>query len=330
MNRRLKRILKVVLPLAFGLLILWLLYRHMDMQALLSTLRSDARFGIIFLGCLFGTLGNTIRGFRWQLLNRTLDPEVRCINSILTTHGNYGVSLALPRLGEVWRVATMSHYSGIGFGRLLGTLFIDRIFDIIALGVLLLVGLLLNAPFFGQFFTANPRITAWWSDVITSPWFYIIVVLLIGLLVALLLWVGRSQRARDLVKSVVEGLQTIKTMSQKWLFYLYTVGIWVCYFLQFYICFWAFSFTQDLSLSAALLSFVMASVGVLVPTQGGMGGWHFMVIYTLMAYGVESADAQSFALIVHTCQAILWTGFVGLTSMALLPLVNRNRNTVNQ
>ena len=92
MNRRLKRILKVVLPLAFGLLILWLLYRHMDMQALLSTLKSDARFGVIFLGCLFGTLGNTIRGLRWQLLNRTLDPEVSCINSILTTHGNYGAT----------------------------------------------------------------------------------------------------------------------------------------------------------------------------------------------------------------------------------------------
>ena len=73
---------------------------------------------------------------RQQLLNRTLDPEVSCINSILTTHGNYGVSLALPRVGEVWRVATMSHYSGIGFGRLLGTLFVDRIFDVIVLVVL--------------------------------------------------------------------------------------------------------------------------------------------------------------------------------------------------
>ena len=330
MNRRLKRILKVVLPLAFGLLILWLLYRHMDMQALLSTMRSDARFGVIFLGCLFGTLGNTIRGLRWQLLNRTLDPEVSCINSILTTHGNYGVSLALPRVGEVWRVATMSHYSGIGFGRLLGTLFVDRIFDVIVLVVLVLLGLLVNAPFFSEFITANPRIVAWWGKVITSPWFYLVIAILIGSLVALVLWVKRSGRGRHLVKNVIEGLRTLQTMSHKGLFYLYTVGIWAGYFLQFYICFWAFSFTQGLGFSAGLLSFVMASVGVLVPTQGGMGGWHFMVIYTLMAYGVESADAQSFALIVHTCQAILWTGFVGLLSMALLPVVNRNRNIVNE
>lgn len=330
MDKRLNRTLKILVPLALGLLILWLLYRNMDTDALLATLRSDANFGIIFCAALFGTIGNTVRGLRWQMLNCTLDPEVRCINSILTVHGNYGVSLVLPRMGEVWRVATMSHYSKIGFGRLLGTLFVDRIFDVFALMALLIVGLLVNTPFFREFVESNPQIVDWWQALLVSPWLYVVLLLLLGLAVGLIVWLRRSVRSRQLIGGFMAGIKTISALSNKWLFYLYTIGIWGSYFLQFYICFKAFSFTQDLEFSAGLLGFVMASVGVLVPTQGGMGGWHFVVIYALMAFGVESVDAQSFALIVHTSQAIIWTGIVGLVSILLLPVVNKNRKIVNR
>lgn len=320
----------MILPLALGLLILWLLYRNMDTEALLSTLRGDAQFGIIFGACFFGTLGNTIRGLRWQMLNRTLDPNVSCINSILTVHGNYGVSLLLPRVGEVWRVATMSHYSEIGFGRLLGTLFVDRIFDVFALMALVVIGLFVNYPFFKEFVASNPQVLEWWQDLLVSPWLYVAIVVVLLLCVLLVVWLRRKKSGRKMITNVVDGIRTISTLPNKWLFYVYTIGIWGSYFLQFYICFEAFSFTQDLGFYAGLLGFVMASVGVLVPTQGGMGGWHFVVIYTLIAFGVESTDAQSFALIVHTSQAIIWTGLIGLSSIILLPIVNKNKNIVNR
>ncbi|MDO5017301.1 MAG: lysylphosphatidylglycerol synthase transmembrane domain-containing protein [Porphyromonas sp.] len=327
MKKGLKKVLKLVLPLALGLLILWLLYRHMDVEAFRHTLREDTNLWIILGASMMGTVGNTIRGLRWQMLNKRLDENTSLINSILTVHGNYGVSLAIPRMGEVWRVATMSLYSGIGVGKLVGTLLVDRVFDIIAILVMLLIGLGVNAPFFSGFISTNVDLD---SAVRSSVWLYIAVGLLAALTIAVALWFVKSAKGHAAARNILQGLKTISQLDQPWLFYLYTIGIWGSYFLQFYFCFFAFSFTSHMGMSVALLCFVMASVGVMVPTQGGMGGWHFVVIYTLMAFGLDQVHAQNFALIVHTFQAIFWTGSVGLVSILLLPIINRKKNIVNQ
>lgn len=330
MNKGLKTTLKVLVPLAFGLLILWLLYRNMDVAALMETLRGDASFGIIIIASLFGTLGNTFRGIRWHLLNKRLEPNVRPINSLLTTHGNYVVNMALPRLGEVWRVGAMSHYSGISVSKLFGTLFVDRIYDVVAVSSLILLGLFLNAPFFTNFLRHNPEALLKLQEIGRSPWTYIIVVLLVVLAIFGVKWIKKSEKMMYSLRNVREGLRTIRVMDKKWLFHLYTIGIWVSYYLQFYITFYAFSFTAHLDPAVGLLTFVMGSLGVIAPVQGGMGAWHFMVIYSLMVFGVEATNAHNFALIVHTFQVFVWTNLMGLIALGLLPLVNRNKNVDNK
>lgn len=330
MNKGIKTVLKVLIPLAFGVLILWLLYRNMDVEALMETLRGDASFGIIIIASLFGTFGNTFRGLRWDVLNKRLDPNASLLNSLLTTHGNYVVNMALPRLGEVWRVGAMSHYSGISISKLLGTLFVDRLFDVVAVVVMILLGLLLNAGFFANFFTNNPEAFVKLQSVVRTPWFIIALGILVATIVMVVTWARKSERVMHSLHNVGEGLHTITTMDKKGLFYLYTVAIWVSYYLQFYITFFAFSFTSDLGPAVGLLTFVMGSIAIVAPVQGGMGAWHFMIIYSLMAFGVQATNAQNFALIVHTFQTFIWTNLMGLIAIALLPLVNRKKNTINQ
>ena len=65
-----------------------------------------------------------------------------------------------------------------------------------------------------------------------------------------------------------------------------------------------------------------SSIGVAVPVQGGIGPWHFMVIATLVCFGVNENDAAAFALVVHTVQTV-WTGLCGLFGVVALPLTNR-------
>mgnify|MGYP002235735364 CR=1 FL=1 len=62
-----------------------------------------------------------------------------------------------------------------------------------------------------------------------------------------------------------------------------------------------------------LITFTMSSIGVAVPVQGGIGPWHFMVIATLVCFGVNENDAAAFALVVHTVQTV-WTGLCGLSA----------------
>lgn len=317
---------KVIIPLAVGILILWFLYRNMDVEDLFETLRSDADFGFLLLAAAFGTIGNTFRGMRWQILNKSLSPNARLINSFLTTHGNYAINLVLPRLGEVWRCGAMAHYSRMSFSALLGTLLVDRAFDILMILFLLLLGMVVNIGFFSSFFYNNMTFTDNVRGIISSPWLYFIFALLTIGGIFFVKSLGRGKfglKIREQVKNLLNGLRTVVSMDQKWLFFIYTIGIWGGYFLQFYLTFFAFSFTAHLSPAIALIAFVMGAIAVVAPVQAGIGAWHFMIIYSLVFFGINTVDAQSFALIVHTSQQFIWTPIVGLISIGLLPLVNR-------
>ena len=120
----------------------------------------------------------------------------------------------------------------------------------------------------------------------------------------------------------------MRKMKDGWLFVVETVGIWFCYFMQFYLCFFCFGFSSGLSLGAALLLFVGGSIAVVVPTPNGAGPWHFAIISIMVLYGVSTTDAQVFALIVHSTQTLL-VAVLGLYGIAALQLRGLRRKTMN-
>jgi hypothetical protein len=89
------------------------------------------------------------------------------------------------------------------------------------------------------------------------------------------------------------------------LFACFTLGIWLSYFLHYYLTFFCFDFTADLGLGCALVTFIVGSIAVIVPTPNGAGPWHFAVKTMLILYGVADEHALYFVLIVHTVQTML-------------------------
>ncbi len=94
-----------------------------------------------------------------------------------------------------------------------------------------------------------------------------------------------------------------------------------------YVTFWAFKFTAHLSILTGLTVFVMASFGMVAPSPGGIGTWHFMAIETLVIYGIaKTPDASAFAFAAHGSMT-LFVVFVGLISLILIPVVNNRQNS---
>ena len=125
------------------------------------------------------------------------------------------------------------------------------------------------------------------------------------------------KRIKSFISNFVVGITSLARMKNGWLFILETVGIWFCYFMQFYLCFFCFGFSSDLSLLAGLLLFVAGSVAVVVPTPNGAGPWHFAIISIMVLYGVSSTNASVFALIVHSTQTLL-VAVLGLYALVML------------
>ena len=130
-KRILRTFLKIVLPLVFGGLLLWFLYREMDITEIWRVVKEGVRYDIILFSLLFGLLANVVRGLRWGLLIRSLGERFKMTNAVYAVLGNYAVNLVLPRVGEVWRCGMVTRYDKISFTKLLGTLLIDRVSDTI-------------------------------------------------------------------------------------------------------------------------------------------------------------------------------------------------------
>ena len=303
----LQTFVKIFLPLAFGCLLLWFLYSHMDVTEIWRVIREGVRYDIILVSLLFGLFANVVRGLRWGLLISSLGERFKMSNIIYAVLGNYAVNMVLPRVGEVWRCGIITKYDKIPFTKLLGTLLIDRVSDTIVVGSITLLIFIFNFDFFISFFAKNPALLEGFQKMFDSIWIYVgAVILVVGI------WFVFKYMSNFTLVQKAKAL---------------LLNVWGGYFCYFYITFYAFDFTRDLGITVGLIAFTMSSIGVAVPVQAGIGAWHFMVIATLVCFGVNENDAAAFALVVHTVQTV-WTVLCGLFGIVALPLTNKETPAV--
>ena len=308
MNKLLKEILSVVLPIALGVFVLYWVYRDFDFARVGDVLLHGMSWGWMLLSLFFGVMSHVFRGWRWKQTLAPLGAYPRSGNCVDAIFVSYATNLVLPRVGEVSRCGVLARYDGVSFAKSLGTVVTERLLDGVC--ILLITGgtFLLQMPVFVRFFSETGTKIPSLLHLLTSPWFYVSLFSVIGvgvLLYYLLRMLSFYEKVKGVVRSVWEGIMSLRQVDHIGLFIFYTVAIWVCYFLHFYLTFFCFGFTESLSLLAGLVMFVGGTFAVIVPTPNGAGPWHFAVITMMMLYGVSDADASMFALIVHGIQTLL-------------------------
>lgn len=318
--------LKILIPLVLGIMVLWLLYRDTEFDKMWETIK-DANWGILALSLVFGPLGNIIRGLRWKLLIEPLGYNPSKRNLIYAVLGSYAVNLAIPRGGEVWRCAVVSKDEKIPFTKLIGSMLLDRVSDTFTVACIILLACCFNVNFFLSYIRENQALSELLNNLISSP--FVIGGAIIGIILLILAFTVFKENSiivkiRSFFVGIGRDMLTIFKMKKKVRFLIYTVGIWVCYFLYFYITFFAFDFTKDLGITAALIAFAISSLSMAIPTNGGMGVWHAAVVLSLGLYAVDKASAEAFAFAVFAIQS-LWIVSCGLFSIAALTIKGRNK-----
>lgn len=303
-----KKILRILLPILLGGAILWWMYRGFQWEQVVSALTSDMRWGWMLLSMPFGILAQVFRGLRWRQMLEPMDERPRrvsCVNAIFLS---YGSSLVVPRVGELLRCGYLSRYEGTRMSRALGTVVTERVVDVLLILLLTLVTVLWQVPVFVRFMSrTGMSVESILSGFSLTGY---LVTALCALVVIVMVWYFLRRfhafdRGRETLRGLVDGLMSIRDVRNKWLFWAYSLGIWVSYFLHFYLTFYCFSYTEHLGPMAALVAFVVGTFAVIVPTPNGAGPWHFAVKTVLMLYGVDGNDGAMFVLIVHTLQTAL-------------------------
>lgn len=299
---------KVALSLVFGGAILYWMYRGFDFTQLGHLLRYDMDWTWMLLSFPFGILAQMFRGWRWSLSLEPLGERPRRGTSVNSIFLSYAVSLLVPRVGEFARCAILRRYDGISFPKSLGTVLTERIIDSLLLMCIAMLTLVCHVRIFDTFFTrTGTNLEGILNGFSTTGY---MVTAACGVAVVILAWYMLRRfsiyyKVRTTIGSIWQGVCSLRRMRRKWLFVFFTLAIWVSYFLHYYLTFFCFDSTSALGPSCALVTFIVGSIAVVVPTPNGAGPWHFAVKTMLILYGVGETDALYFVLIVHTVQTLL-------------------------
>jgi hypothetical protein len=303
-----QQIFNILLPLLLGGAILYWMYRGFDFQSIRHVLLHEMNWTWMLLSFPFGILAQALRGWRWQQTLEPMGEKPRSSVAVNAIFLSYASSLVVPRSGEFIRCGVLRRWEGISFPKALGTVVTERAVD--SLVVLIFTGttLLFQLSIFGTFFEK----TGTSLDSIFQRFSLMgyLVTALCGLAVLLLLHMLLKRlsiynKVKATLSSIWEGVISLKNVRNLPLFLLFTFGIWGSYFFHYYLTFFCFDFTSDLGIGCALVSFVVGSIAVIVPTPNGAGPWHFAVKTMLILYGVQDEQALYFVLIVHTVQTML-------------------------
>ncbi len=315
-------VLRYLLFLGAGALLLWLSFRKQSFSLVWDKIRHADPYWIGFSVAL-GFAALLIRAIRWKQLIEPLGYNSRVNSTYHAVMIGYLANMAIPRLGEITRCGALSKSEKVPFDKLIGTVIVERVSDVIFLLISILFVFIIESGMLSGFLLAqvvNPVIKLMQDH----PVLIVLMIALFAGIVLLMIFLFRMKnppaiigKIIALLKGVIEGLKSIRQLKNKPLFFLYSCAIWIIYLFMTYVCFFAMPSTSHLSIGAGLVVTVLGGIGMTAPVQGGIGVYHLLVSHGLILYGLSDTDGIAFAMLVHTTQTLMLIilGFISLIAM---------------
>lgn len=274
-----------------------------------------------------------LRALRWKILMQPLGFKPSLPNVFFAVMIGYLANLAVPRLGEVLKCTILSKYEKVPAEKLVGTILVERVFDVISLGIVFIIALVTQYDIIGDYASAlfNSLFANQFNKI--SSFFGLAIIIGIAIITILLFTfiIKRypqnkvSLLVKKVSKGIWEGLTSIRHLQKKGYFMLYSILIWTLYIAGTWIGLWATAGTADLGLPAAISALAFASIGMII-TPGGIGAYAFFLAKVLeknnipFEIGFANGTMQWFA-------QFLIVLIVGFCCLGLLPWYNKKKET---
>lgn len=308
-------LLKYGVPLVITVGLCYLLFTGVDFSRMLETIRTDCNFRWIALTLAISVLSHIIRAMRWQIQLNALDVRPPLWNVILSIFGTYAVNLVFPRLGEFWRTGYIAERQKAPFAAVFGSMVADRLADILLLMLIILATFIIAGGQIASYLSQNADSFRRLAALATSPLIWCAAAAVVIVTVVLLRRYRKSRAVAALAKAcrgLWQGFAVVATMPRRGLWLLLTLATWGCYFIQLYFAFFAFPLTAQVvasyGIGAVMVCFVLSSLSMSVPSNGGIGPWQWAIIFGLSLYPVAGLDkeyATTFANLVMGTQTLL-------------------------
>lgn len=315
MKNKLISLLKIIVPFALGLLLIYLFYKKLsptDKAEIVAALKR-ANYGWLIVSISFTFFSQIIRSWRFQALIKAIGYNISLLRSFNVISINYIVNLGIPRAGELARCGTLATYNGIPINKSIGTLVNERIVDLL---LLLTTGVL---TFIFQYDVFNSFYQQYLSNSFNNVFAWVLANIVISIVIGIALLVGfifglrflfiandGESKFQKLMNGFKDGFLSILRLEKPLLFIAQSIAIWVFYFFMIYFAFKTLDEGTVMGLGAALALLFFGTFGFLA-TPGGIGAYPLIVGYLLALYGLPN----------HIGSTIGWVLWIGQTVLIL-------------
>ncbi len=327
-------VLQYLFFLGIGIFLVWWSLQQIPAEKWIEFKRSlsTANYWLMIPVFIILSLSHILRAIRWKILMKPMGFTPKLPNIFFSVMIGYLANLAVPRLGEVLKCTLLAKYEKVPADKLIGTILIERAFDVICLALVFLIAFICQYEIIGDYahqLLNEVLVNKKWD--FTSTKFYIfLMTIIIGIVLIRFLFNKLNHLSvvtaiKKILRGIWEGLKSIQQLQQKGLFILLSLSIWVLYIAGTWVGLLATSGTEQLGLPAALSALAFASIGMIV-TPGGIGAYAFFLAKVLEKNGIPFELGFANGTLQWFAQFIIVL-IVGFISLSLLPWYNKkNKN----
>ena len=315
---------------------MWLAFRGLDFSKIKGYF-AKANYFWVAAAAVFGVLAYWFRAIRWNLLLEPMGYRISNSNALWTISFGYLMNLTIPRSGELARSTALYGVEKVPVDKSFGTIILERVVDLVCM-----IGFLgLTLIFKYDAITAFYRFaTEQKEGQATSSSLWIWLILGAGTVGAVLFFALRRNLENlpilnniyKIVDGLLQGVTSIFKLKQPVKFIIYSLAIWICYYLAAYLVCFALPETSDFTIADGFFIIVVGTLGMMVPASGGIGAFHFALkigigaLFLSMGKSYEEGAevGLAYAFISHTMQLVIMAvmGFIAI------PILAKARNSV--
>ncbi|WP_020533410.1 lysylphosphatidylglycerol synthase transmembrane domain-containing protein [Flexithrix dorotheae] len=308
MKFNLKAILQYAISIVIGGLLFWWQYQHKNASELFSQF-SQANYYWIGLSVLGAMISHYSRALRWTIALRPLGYKANTNRAYLAVMVGYFANLFVPRAGEFVRSGLFRKTDKVPVNVSFGAIIAERTLDLCMLVLVVMSAFIIEFDKIGEFVIDKILSN---SGGLAKKITLLAVVAIAGFFFLFGLYKYRNRfkqnflynKVKDFLIGLRAGLISIMKLDKagRIKYLLLTINIWVMYFFMTYFFFFAIPETAHLGFRCGLTVLAMASIGMAIPSPGGVGSYHVFVAFSLGVYGLDKDLSQSFSFFMHSTQ----------------------------
>lgn len=313
MSSRFKSVLQFLLFFGLGGALLYFAFINLDLDydKVINGFK-QANYYWIAAALLFSLGSHLVRAIRWNMMLEPLGKKPSAFNAFNAVMIGYLFNFAIPRMGEVSRCGVLNRTDKIPINQSLGTVVVERVFDMIILLLATVTVLFLEFDVLYGFFKDTfflPLVSK------LAGFGALILVLVLALLVLVFFLLMRFKhvllrsalagKVIGMLLGFVDGFKAVFKLRSPGAFLFQTLFIWVLYYLNTLSFLMAFTETSQIGYAAAMSILVVGTFGFAAPVSGGIGAYHIFVAKGLALYGVSSVAGGVFGFVSHGMQMIM-------------------------